>query len=413
MGTLVGFKKYLSDRWEELDGVENRLLRLQENYENHLEEIRKVREAELEELMDIVLADRSALPEDFNRDLDQASVEAETLFDEKVRKLEEEKAAALEEAETFRQESLKAVRNLRAKNHRLDREEEELKERSALLLEKISAYNEKIRELGHGFGFFSNLFKMKEIADQRDLLEKENSELAARIELLRSRWKEALEKHSSAEEERREAWKKAEERAMSIAAKLEALETRRSRMIARSALERVLEKLKPEHRGGKGPACPRCGTNNDPANHFCWACAFRLQENDPGFEGSLEEMAELNDHFTRFRRGVQACRGIIALVRGLKSGLEALKKSVSEMLDSQSSYSLGTLEIDVPPAALQFSENFTQLAGMVAEHQGLHPQVFADRIEVLIRDRLDEDSIRAYYETMGEELSRQATAQWD
>ena len=44
---------------------------------------------------------------------------------------------------------------------------------------------------------------------------------------------------------------------------------------------------------------------------------------------------------------------------------------------------------------------------MVEDNPGLHPLIFADRIEVLIQDRLTEDEIKAYYEKMGEaELAR-------
>ncbi len=414
MGTLISYRKYLEERWALLDVTEQKLLKLQQNYESHLAEIRSTREAELDELLGLVLEDRSALPEDFNRKLDEAAVQAEKAFEEKKKVIEEEKAAEMKRAEEMRQQSLKAVRNLKARNRRLDREEEELKARVAGLLPKIEAYNAKIAEMGHGFGFFSNLFKMRRLADQRDLLEKENAELEARIELLRSRWKEASEEHVAEEADLQKAWRIAEDHALALAAKMEALETRRGRIIARSALEIVLRSIAPEEQEDGDRECPRCRKMNDSGNHFCWACAQRLQENDPGFEGSVVEMAELNHHFQRFSKGVHACRGIIALVRGLKSGLKALSKSVSEMIESQDKYaSLGTLDIDVPGEALTFGEYFDRLSGMVDDSPGLHPLVFADRINILLQDRLTEEQIKGYFERMGEELSRQAKAQWE
>jgi len=414
MGTLLSFSKYLSDRERLLAETEEKLLKLQESYENHLAEIRRVREAELDELMETVLADRGALPKDFNQKLDEAAAEAEKVLSAEQMKLEKEKDAELKRAEELRQKSLMATEKLKSQNVRLDKEEEELKARSAILVKKIEVFNAKIAELGHGFGFFSNLFKMRKIADQRDLLEKENAELAARIELLRARWEKVSAQHVEDEAQLKIEWTEAEEHAMALAARLEALESRRSRMIARSALDHVLKSMKArdQDRADGGRSCPRCSQTNDQNNHFCWACASRLQENDPGFQGSVEEMVELNHHLERFSRGVHSCRGIIALVRGLQSGLAALKKSVTEMVSSQDSYSLGTLEIDVPQESVNFGEYFDQLAAMVEDNPGLHPLIFADRIDVLIRDRFTEEQIKNYFERMGEELSRQAGAQW-
>lgn len=43
---------------------------------------------------------------------------------------------------------------------------------------------------------------------------------------------------------------------------------------------------------------------------------------------------------------------------------------------------------------------------------GLHPREFAATVQAAVGSTLTEESIRQYFETMGEELSRQAEAQW-
>lgn len=415
MGNLISFKKYLSDRWNLLDNIESRLLTVQENYESHLAEVRRAREAEMDELLEIVLRDRSLLPEEFNRSLDEAAVEVAAAFEEKIAGMDAEKLSELGKAEELRQQAMEADRALRAKNLKLDASEEKLKTRSTELLGKIQAFNAQISELGHGFGFFSNLFKMRKIADRRELLITENSEVSARIELMRKKWQEAGQEYAQELKDLQQGWKIAEEHATAVAARLEGLKNRRSRILARSTLEKVLRERKmdfPAEDTGS-VICPRCGTGNAQSFHFCWACAERLQANAPGFEASLEEMTELDHHFRRFSKGVHACRGIIALVRGLKSGVDALKKSVSEMLDSESKFSLGTLVIDVPETSVEFGENFDRLGEMVEDNPGKHPLVFSDRIETMTRDRLAQEAVEQFFETMGEELSRQAKAQWE
>jgi len=187
MGTLKDFDNYLKGRVATVKKVEGRLCKLQEKYETFFSEVSKVREGELQQLTEHILEDRGKLPDAFNTALDRAQMEVEREFDAELKRLTEERAALLKKAEQARQASIKGEQAARKKNVDLDQQEEALKTRNEALLAEIARFNEEIRGLGRGFGFFANLFKMRGLTSRRQELNAEQADVAARIDALRAR----------------------------------------------------------------------------------------------------------------------------------------------------------------------------------------------------------------------------------
>lgn len=414
MARLKEFRRYLKGRQSVLEHAEEALCSLQTKYESFFAEVSKAREAELEQVIEHTLRDRSSLPEWFNDEVDATEAEVVEDFEKRLADLEMQRQSAMGRAEVARKASFEGEQEVRRTNGALDRAEEKLKERNRRLLDGIGQYNQKIAELGRGFGFFANLFKMRGLAKQKRALDQEQADVAANIEALRSRWVSEEAEHAAQEQQQRSQWISAENRAASIGAKIEALRQTRSTMVVRSTIERVLSQHGRESRDAEsGSLCPRCGVQNPEANHFCHICAHRLGDDLLDFDGSLEEVAEINAHFDRFSEGMTACQQIIGLARGLIGGLEAFTKSVADVEESEEKYPLPKLEIDVPAASREFGVEFDRLKSMTDQDHSLHPVEFAARIEKLIESTLTEANIKSYFETMGEELSQQATAQWE
>lgn len=415
MGRLKDFLKYLDDRRATIAEVEQRLCRLQEKFETFFQEVARVREAELEQLTGHTLADRSILPDWFNQELDRVQAEVEAELEQSIAELEQRRSEMNDEADKLRLRSLDAEKKLRHKNEVLDREEEQLKARNEGLLAQIEAYNAQIRELGRGFGFFSNLFGMRKLAARKTKLDEEQANVLMRIEALRKRWARADEQHAKAEEERQRRWVELKTDSDAVAAKLDSLRTNRSRIVLRSTLERVLgAQQRPSGDPDESdPACPRCDSRNPAGNHFCRICAARLGEDRPDFAGSLEEMAELNNHFQRFSEGMKACQELIGLVRGIGSGIEAFRESVEDLVKTEKKYPLPKLEIDVPDSSVQYGTYFDRLRDAISAKMSLHPKAFAAQVDNLIGTAFTEEKIKAYFERMGGELGAQARRQWD
>ncbi len=414
MGRLRDLRLYLNGRKESLERAEAGLTALQEKYETFFGEITRVRESELLQLIELTRVDRSGLPSWYNTDIDEAAVGVKREFDGQLKRLEGERTALLEEAEKIRTTSGRAEKRIRGRNTRLDREEEELKERNAALLEAIEVYNARTKTLGSGFGFFVNFFKMRRLAEEKARLDREHGDIAARIEALRARWLLEEGRHVGREGERTTQWTDLEHEAATLSARIEALGAKSSDILVRSTVELVVRDRRPAQEGNEagGSPCPRCHMPNPPSNHFCHICAHRLGDDREDFDGSLEEMAEINRHFDRFSSGMEACQEIIGLVRGMKSGVEAFTKSVADVQASEDKYPLSKLQIDVPEASREFGAQFDRLADFAGQDYSLHPALFADRFDQYFAEVLTESNIKAFFETMGEELTRQAEAQW-
>jgi hypothetical protein len=414
MGTLRDFRDYLDDRAKILERVEARLAALQEKYETFFAEVARVRESELAQLAEALRAGGAA-PADLKQALERAVAEEGRVFDAKLGQVEEAKRKADGRADALRQESRKAESAVRQANVTLDGEEEQVKARSTRLLCEIEAYNARIRELGQGFGFVKNFFRMRSVQAERRRIESEQLDLAARIESLRSRWAEREKDFTEGERKRKSEWIEARTEASALGAKIDHLRASRERLVERSALERVLFALTPPQPAPApgDPTCARCGQPNSKASHFCRICAQRLVADRPDLHGSLAEIAEVNLHHGRFAEGLRACQEIIGLVRGLRSGVVSFTKSVSDMISSQVQHSLSELAIDVPKASVEYGRSFDALLAKVeTTDASLHPKEFASEVQGLISGTYTEARIKGFFETMGGELSRQAKKQW-
>ncbi len=414
MARLKDFINYLKDRRKVMAAVERQLCQLQEKYETYFQEIAKVREQELAQLTEHIVADRSKLPGELNLALDQAEQEQEHQLEVKLKHLRTEHKELTRKAEQERSRSRKAELKVRSKNAELDHHEEQLKARNAELLAQIEQHNQRIEQLGKGWGFFANLFRMKEIANAREALDQEQTDLAARIHQLRAAWVDAEQDHAQREQKMSDRWVELTTRAAAVQTKLQHLERSRPSLILRSTMEQVLFERQPELPGpaDDDPPCPRCEARNPQAAHFCRICARRLHGDRPDLQGSLLEVAELNLHHARFSDGMQACQQLIGLVRGLGSGVEAFTESVQDVKASEDTHPLPKLNIDVPRKCVAYGEYFDKLSATIKERHGLHPQAFAAKVDSYVDDIFTEERIKKYFERMGEELSRQADSQW-
>lgn len=413
MGTLTDFDTFLVNRRKTVTQIEERLTALQAKYETFFTEVSAVREKELAQLIGHVTKGPDGIPPVLAKQLATAQAQATKDFEEMLSVLELEKESLAKAAEEIRAKSMAEEEAVHKRNLDLDAKEEALKARDEALLKQIDDYNGRIRELGTGFGFFKNFFAMRRLQAERDALDAEQASLAHLIEKVRTAWAERDATWAANEAARREKWIESRTRLSAAETKIDALREARTRMILRTTAEKVLFERKPKVVApAKGdPPCPRCKSPNSKASSFCRICAARLLPDRPDLEGSLEEIAEANVHYLRFAEGMKSCQQVIALVRGLGLGLEAFRKSVLSMIESQSKYPLPKLQIDVPPECVEYGKNLTLLRDAVAPEQSLHPKEFGEQMEALTKV-FGEDAIKAWFERMGEEMSACAKKQW-
>lgn len=286
-----------------------------------------------------------------------------------------------------------------------------MKARNEKLLQGIASYNARIRELGSGFGFLSNVFQMRSLQAERFRLEQEHSDVAAHIESVRAAWAARENEYHQQQKELQEQWQEWTTQAATMQSKIDMLVASRASVEERTTLERVLfDKYPSPPPQGNDVVCPRCHVGNAASNRFCHICAQRLHPDRPDLEGSLPELAELNHHHRRFSEGMKACQEVIGLLTGLESGLEAFSKSIAGMIATETMCPVRKLSIDMPPQCVQFANGFEKL-GTVLHENASHPIEFAQMVK-FATETYSETNLQSFFNQMGEELSRQAKSQW-
>ena len=413
MGSLADFDGFLKEREKIAGDAEGRLMTLQSKFETFFAEVTAVREKELEQLGAIIAQGPAKLPAWLAKALEMARTEVERELDEELRALSAERDARAKEAEAVRQKSMAAEKAVHEKNVGLDAQEEKLKARSEALLGEIEKHNARIRALGTGFGFFTNFFDMRRLRNQSQVLEKEQADVARRIEQIRAAWVDREGDWSKEETAFQKQWVDLRTKVSAVQTKLDALEESRPALVFRTVLTRVLYERQPKEAAANegDPKCPRCKSANPAERHFCQICGQRLLPDRPDLEGSLEEIAEANFHHARFSEGMQKCQQTIGLVRGFKSGVSAFRKSVQSMMDSQSRYPLPKLKLDVPSDCVHYGRNLEALRDAADPKLSLHPKAFGERMAAVAKP-FSEEQVQAWFERLGATLSTAAKAQW-
>ncbi len=414
MARLKDFLTFVEGRARVVADAEKRLTEIQRRYETYFTEVSRVRESELSQLSAHLAAKDAVLPPDIAAALERARAEAEKGFDGELTAVRERREALLAQAEKVRQESRQEEAAVREKNADLDGKEEALKAKNSELLARIDDYNARIRTLASGFGFFKNFFSMRSLAAERKALDDEHDALAAQIDRLRRAWVEREQAYSAGEAARQEKWTRLKTEASALQAKLDSLAGARPAIVFRTTTEKVLFARAPKLPVStpEDPKCPRCKAPNARPLHFCRICAQRLLADRPDFEGSLVEIAELNQHHRDFSEGMRSCQELIGLVRGIKTGLENFRKSVQSMIANEARYPLPKLQLDVPAAAQSYGRELEALRELDAQQGSEHPLQFGLRVAQVVEKRFTESALKGFFKSMGDELSRQARAQW-
>jgi hypothetical protein len=413
MGSLRDFDTYLAERKDVASAAETRLAAVLAKFETFFAEVTKVREAELEQLGAYVAQGPDKLPAGLAKAVDAARAYVVKDLDEQIAVLELEHKELVKEAEEIRATSLHNEGVVRQRNVDLDAREESLKMQNEELLAKIDENNARIRELGTGFGFFKNFFAMRRLHAKSVKLQSEQEKVVAQVNWVRTSWREREADWNRDEGALCKQWAAVQTNVSAAQAKIDAIKDARPQMTFRATLERVLFEQQPKQvvATATDPKCPRCQSPNPKEHHFCQICAQRLLPDRPDLEGSLEEIAEANQHHARFSEGMRKCQEIIALVRGLGSGLLAFRKSVTTMIETESRHSLAPLRISVPAACVQYGKNLEALRDAAEPNLSLHPKAFGERMETFAKP-FTEEQIKAWFEGMGAELSACAKAQW-
>jgi hypothetical protein len=136
---------------------------------------------------------------------------------------------------------------------------------------------------------------------------------------------------------------------------------------------------------------------------------------DPEIDFGLEEMVKLNSQTDAYHDGLASVGGVIGLLRGILSGMQAIRKSVEGLRNEQKMHSsyLAPLQFSLPTRAEAFHRQWPVLARQFDDELQIsaHPSDFSAAVKPLVENSLSEANIEAMFGELGAMIER-ATAAW-
>ncbi len=421
MGSLKGMLQFLGQTQDTLEGITGKLNKIQEYFNNNFSNVSMIREGEIDFLQKEFFGDPGSFHEKIRSGYSAETGRQEEIYREKIEELRQDLKKFQEEMESADEKRIVHLKRLKRSNASLDKKEEKLKEDITRCEERIGAYNKKIDELNTGFGFVLNLFKMKKIEDEKEELIETRDSYVESIEDIRSKWEEKSGAFEETEKEIKNSWNRAQVELSMIREKIDYIMKNREEIIKKAAFTGTLNKLKGDEdyltkkiNSEKPAKCKRCGSGNKKNNFFCFYCGERFAEDRPDIDGSLIEIAELNEVYTKLLEGVKMSVSFLALMKGLTKGVKEFIKSVRSVKDSQDKYpSLPNLDINVPDFTLKFYDIMKDLESKInVEFYNLHPAEFSQSLEEYEKKVFTDKNIENFFSKMGDELNSTTKEQW-
>lgn len=421
MADLKKMLQFLDETGETVNGINKKLSSVQEFFNKNYNNVNAVRNEELEFLQTEFFAEPAIIPSEIRKAYEKNLKTAEVAFTENLSALKKVKTALEEKMKEADKTRLEYARSLKNSNTDLDIKEEAIKAGIADLEEKITEYNKTIGEMATGFGFFINIFKMKTIEKEKKELLTKRAELIDRIEAVRNQWAQAEKDVGGKDAELKRAWAEMQTEYALLSEKIGTLENDMDGLVRKSAFYDALNTLSGREKFAalktqvqKAETCPVCGSRNEENLFFCRYCGSRFAGNRPDVEGSLVEVGELNKVFADLTGGIRESVSLIALMRGVKGGIDTFVKSVRSVKDTQDKYAqLKDLNLDIPDVSDDLAEKLkTFEKSLDVKFYNLHPQDFAQTVKQTTDRILSAENIEKFFTLMGDELNKSTKEQW-
>jgi hypothetical protein len=309
-------------------------------------------------------------------------------IDERRAKLRDEYLPQRREAAdgTLQQAQL-GMKHLRALNPALDREEEKLKAQKAELEAQLAALNDQIRSQSRGLRLVRHFAAILRADRERQRIVGKLEALAQSLYDVRRRWEQESDRIREEQQALQDRWQLESIAVARLQTELDQLddEAFRQDLAQRRAIRHVLDGLK-----------------------------VPLPGADPELEAGLAQMIELNIQTDTYHEGLASVGGLIGLLGGIHSGLEAIQESVEALDREQKMHSayLKALDFRLPASVEQFHDQWPDLARRFADEDviGQQPADFRAEVEPLLQGPLSEANVEASFQALGKAIERAAAA---
>lgn len=303
---------------------------------------------------------------------------------EEVAKLEVQVGEQRERSDDVVRQAQHQVAQLREKNPILDRQEEELKARGALMAADSERLDAELRSLSwFPVGWVTNMFKRRRLRQEREQVRSNLEAVKNGIRQVREKWQEEKSRLEEAQSDLQNQWQTVSVEASQLQARLDYLTASFEQESTRNAAWNLLGSL-----------------TEEPVLEGAWA-------------ERLPQLVELTNSKTEYESGLRSVAEILGLLKGLAEGMDRFIRSVATVYEEQRRYKLPALTVTVSKAVTSFHAIWPDLQAKVKDEKylGTHPMEFERRISAIVPEQLGEKAIQTMFEDMGSALS-EATESW-
>ena len=385
--------RYLAQQMEQIQALVGQLDEVQVAFNAQFDDFQTRHDAQLEQLTQQVFqrleSDGTGTVAPNLASAIEAQLPAEQArIEERQAKLRDEYLPQRREAaDGTLQEAQEQIAHLRELNPELDSEEEELKAQKAELEAQLATLNDQIQSQSRGLKLVRHFPSILRADRERQRIIGRLEALAQSLYNVRRRWKQESDRIHEEQQALQNRWQMESIAVARLQTELDQLDDEASRrdLALRRAIRHVLDNLK----------VPAPGS-------------------DPDLEAGLAQMIELNIRTDGYHEGLASVGGLIGLLRGITSGLEAIRDSVEALDREQKMHSayLKPLDFGLPAGVEEFHNQWPDLARRFADENviGQQPADFRAEVEPLLQGPLSEASVEASFQALGKAIEHAAAA---
>jgi hypothetical protein len=313
----------------------------------------------------------------------QEQAERQAIQDESAR-LEKEIADKRGSADGFVQLGQKQVAALREENPILNQQEEELKARRTSVAREIERLDIELKQMGcFPIGWLTNVFQRRRLRRQREQLAENLTALDTGIRVVREKWQTRKKELQQSQADLQNKWQALSVEISQLQARLDDLEANIDDLSKRNAAQNLLGNLR-ELPVSAGP-----------------------------WRDRLAPLVELGHNKSNYEAGLTTVAETLGLLKGLGEGMDRFVRSVATVYEEQGRYKLAMLRVSLSDAVTSFYAFWPEFQAKVKDEKylGTHPLEFSQRVQEVVRQRLQEAAIKSMFEDMGSALTA-ATKQW-
>ena len=381
--------RFFDEQTRAIEALIDQLDQIQVAFNAQFDEFKAQHDATLDRLTDQVAERLHAVDPNLRAAIDgQVVVEREAIAERRRKVREEYLPQRQQAADELLQKAQAELAKLRALNPQLDEKEEKFKRGKAALERQLEELNDLIRQKSRGLGVVRHFVAITQADRERQRIIGRLEGINDSLYDLRRQWQQESAKIEKQQTEYQQQWQLESIAVARLQSELDQLsdENRSEELALQRAIRHVLDNLKEQ---SPSP--------------------------DPDLQAGLQEMVELNIQTDDFHAGLASVGGFIGLLRGIDSGMQAVRKSVEGLQNEQQMHSayLKPLSFSLPTDVKAFHRQWLPLTTRFADEAtiGSHPAQFSANVRPILEGSLSQANIEAMFNSLSRML-KQATAHW-